>query len=71
MSKEEIKDLIEMNYEFNTDAIVDHIYNLESELIKTQEALEVAREVILKNSVSKERYNDILKKYNKLLKDRR
>ena len=71
MSKEEIKDLIEMNYENNIDGIVDHIYNLESELIKTQEALEVARELILKNSVSKERYNDIVKKYNALLKNKK
>ena len=71
MSKEEIRDLIEMNYENNIDGIVDHIYNLESELIKTQEALEVARELILKNSVSKERYNDIVKKYNALLKNKK
>lgn len=71
MSKEEIKDLIEMNYENNINGIIDHIYNLESELIKTQEALDVARELILKNSVSKERYNDIVRKYNALLKKRK
>jgi hypothetical protein len=71
MSKEEIKDLIEMNYENNINGIVDHIYNLESELIRTQEALDVARELILKNSVSKDRYNDIVKKYNALLKARK
>lgn len=71
MSKEEIKDLIEMNYENNIDGIVDHIYNLETELIRTKEALDMARELILKNSVSKERYNDIVKKYNALLKSKR
>lgn len=71
MSREEIKDLVEMNYENNIDGIIDHIYYLENELIKTQEALEVARELILKGSVSKERYNDIVKKYNDLLRKRK
>lgn len=71
MSREEIKNLVEMNYENNIDGIVDHIYNLETELFKTQQALDMARELILKNSVSKERYNDIVKKYNALLKKRK
>lgn len=68
MSKEEIKDFLEVSPQ---EDVIEMIYNLESELIKTQEALAVAREVILKNSVSKERYNDILKKYNDLLKRKR
>lgn len=68
MSKEEIKDFLDVNSQKD---IIDMIYNMESELIKTQEALDMAREVILKNSVSKERYNDIVRKYNDLLKKRK
>ena len=65
MTKEEIKDYLDVTPE---EDIIDHIYYLENELIKTQEALEVSRELILKGSVSKERYNDIVKKYNDLLR---
>lgn len=68
MSKEEIKDFLDVNSQKD---IIDMIYNMENELIKTQEALDMARELILKNSVSKERYNDIVRKYNDLLKKRK
>lgn len=70
MTREEIRDLIEINYENNIEGIVEHIYNLETELIKTQRGLEVARAMI-QDSVSRDRYEDILKKYNALLKKRK
>lgn len=63
--KEEIKDFLDVN---KTNDIIDHIYNIEMELLKTQKALETAR-MLLTNTVSKERYNNIVKKYNELLKD--
>jgi len=67
MSKEEIKDFLEINTQ---EEVIEYIYNLETEYLKTKEALEVAREVILKESVSKERYNAVLKKYNEIAKKR-
>lgn len=67
MSKEEIKDFLEINTQ---EEVIEYIYNLETEYLKTKEALEVAREVILKESVSKDRYNAVLKKYNEIAKKR-
>ena len=69
MTREEIKDMIEMNYDNNLEGIVNYIFDLESELIKCQKGLDVAR-LIIKGSVSKDRYNSIVKKYNKLAKER-
>jgi hypothetical protein len=69
MTREEIKDLIEMNYENNIDGLVDFIFDLESDLLKNKKGLETAR-LVITNSVSKDRYNDIVKKYNKLAKKR-
>ena len=70
MSREEIKDLIEMNYENNLEGLVDHIYNLESELLRTQRGLESAQ-LLISESISIDRYKDILKKYNDLQKKRK
>lgn len=67
MTREEIKDFLDVNSQEN---IIDFIFNLETELLKTQRGLDVARTMI-SNSVSKDRYNDILKKYNAILKRRK
>ena len=69
MTREEIKDMIEMNYDNNLEGIVNYIFDLESELLKCQKGLDVAK-LIIKGSVSKDRYNSIVKKYNKLAKER-
>ena len=66
MSREEIKDFLEVNTQ---EEVIEYIFNLESELLKTQKGLDVARAMI-KDSVSKDRYNDILKKYNEIAKRR-
>ena len=59
MSREEIKDFLDVS---SQEEIIELIFNLESELLKNQKGLDVARAMI-KDSVSKDRYNDILKKY--------
>lgn len=69
MTREEIRDMIEMNYENNLEGLVDFIFDLESELNKNKKGLETAR-LVISDSVSKERYNNIVKKYNKLAKKR-
>jgi hypothetical protein len=66
MTKEEIKDFLDVNSEKD---IIDFIFNLNSELIRTTKALQTAQ-IMLKNRVTKDRYNNIVKKYNKLLKDK-
>ena len=65
MTREEIKDLLEMNYDNNIEGLIDHIFNLETELNKYKRGLETAR-IVIDGSVSKERYEAILKKYNKI-----
>lgn len=67
MSKEEIKEYLEMNIEFDIDAVVDFIYNLQQEKEKYYEATLDFRQM-LNNSVSKDRYNNLLKMYNDLKK---
>ena len=62
MTKEEIKDFLEVN---SQKVIIDYIYNLETESIRNQKAISTAR-MMLSKSVTKERYNDLVKKYNKL-----
>lgn len=69
MTREEIRDMIEMNYENNLEGLIDFIFDLESELNKNKKGLETAR-LVISDSVSKERYNNIVKKYNKLAKKR-
>jgi len=61
----EIKDFIDMN---NIDSVAKYIYDLEKQCDKLQKGLAIAREM-LNNRVTKDRYNDLVKKYNKLLKD--
>ena len=67
MSKEEIKDILDMNYDNNKDWLVNYIFWLESNCDRFESALKVSRELI-QDSVSKDRYNDLVKKYNKLVK---
>lgn len=70
MTREEIKDLLEMNYDNNIEGLIDHIFNLEIELNTYKKGLETAR-MLINGSVSKERYQAILKKYNDLKKVKR
>ena len=67
MTREEIKDFLDVSTQ---EQIIETIFNLESELLKTQQGLDVAR-TIISNSVSKDRYNDIVRKYNEIAKRRR
>jgi hypothetical protein len=67
MTKDEIKDVLEMNYDNNRDWLVNYIFTLESDCKKYKEATILAREMI-GNSVSKDRYNNLVMKYNKLVK---
>lgn len=66
MSREEINDFLDIS---SKEDIVELIFNLESDLLKAQKGLDVARAMI-QDSVSKDRYNDILKKYNEIAKKR-
>jgi hypothetical protein len=61
--KEEIKDFLDIN---DKEDIINYIYKIEIDLIKHQKALETAR-MMLDNRVTKDRYNNIVKKYNELL----
>lgn len=67
MTKDEINDLLEMNYDDNRKWLVNYIFTLELDCDKYRNGLELAQELI-KNSVSKDRYNDLAMKYNKLVK---
>jgi hypothetical protein len=67
MTKEEIRDTLEMNYDNNRDWLVNYIFCLESDCTKYKNAIVLSRE-LLDNSVSKDRYNDLVNKYNKLVK---
>ena len=67
MTKDEIKDLLEMNYDNNRDWLVNYIFCLESDCTKYKDAIILSRE-LLDNSVSKDRYNNLVKKYNNLVK---
>lgn len=69
MTKEEIKDYLEMNMEYDIDKVVDYIFKLESERNRYKEATETAQ-MLLKDTVTKERYNSVVKKYNDLAKRR-
>lgn len=64
MNKEEIKNFIDKN---NQEEIINYIFELENELMKNQKGLELAR-VMIKDMVSKDRFNDIVKKYNEIIK---
>lgn len=67
MSREEIKDFLDVNTQ---EDIIEFIFNLETELLKTQRGLDAAK-MIITDFVSKDRYNDIVRKYNAILKRRR
>ena len=67
MTKEEVKDLLEMNYDNNREWLVNYIITLESECNRFKKSIELARE-LMNDMVSKDRYNDLVKKYNKLVK---
>ena len=69
MKKDEIQDIIEMNYDYNREWLIDYVYNLYQEKEKYKNALETSR-LLLDNMISKERYNDLVKKYNKEVKKR-
>lgn len=62
MTKEEIKDFLEVNSQEDT---IDYIFKLESDLKRNINALDGAK-VLLKDSVSRDRYNVLLKDYNEL-----
>lgn len=64
LDKTEIEDFLDVN---SKEDIIKYIYDLEVELLKYKKGLETAR-MMLSNRVTKDRYNDIVKKYNKLLK---
>ena len=69
MKKDEIQDIIEMNYDYNREWLIDYVYNLYQEKEKYKSELETSR-LLLDNTISKERYNDLVKKYNKEVKKR-
>ena len=67
MNREEIRDLLDMNYDNNKDWLINYIFFMEQERDKFKNALEVAQEII-NNSVTKDRYNNLVIKYNNLVK---
>lgn len=67
MTREEINDLLEMNYDNNRKWLVNYIFTLESDYKKYKEATKLAKEMI-ENSVSKDRYNNLVIKYNRLIR---
>lgn len=64
MNRQEIKEFLNKHSE---EEIIEYIFTLESDLLKTQRGLEVAK-VMIKDSVSKGQYNSVIKKYNKIIK---
>lgn len=64
MTKEEINDFIDVS---DKKDIINFIFNIVSEKDKYKKALENSR-LIIENSVSKEKYNNLVRKYNKLVK---
>ena len=69
MTKDEIKDIIELNYDYNLDWLVDYFYKIYQDKNRYEEALKTSR-LLLENTISKKRYNDLVKKYNKEVKKR-
>lgn len=64
MNRQEIKEFLNKHSE---EEIIEYIFTLESDLLKTQRGLEVAR-VMIKDSISKGQYNSVIKKYNEIIK---
>ena len=69
MKKDEIQDIIEMNYDYNREWLIEYVFNLYQEKEKYKSALETSRK-LLENTISIKRYNDLVKKYNKEVKKR-
>lgn len=67
MTREEIRDFLDVN---SKKDIIDYIFNIQSELEKAQRGLDVARSMI-GDMVSRDRYNDLLKRYNELEKKKK
>lgn len=64
MTKEEIKDFIDVS---NKEDIINFIFKIITENTQYEKAILLSRDM-LKNSVTKERYNNLVRKYNKLVK---
>ena len=64
MNRQEIKEFLNKHSE---EEIIEYIFTLESDLLKRQRGLEVAK-VMIKDSVSKGQYNSVIKKYNEIIK---
>lgn len=64
MNRQEIKEFLNKHSE---EEIIEYIFTLEGDLLKTQRGLEVAK-VMIKDSVSKGQYNSVIKKYNEIIK---
>jgi hypothetical protein len=64
-TKEEIKDFLDVNSEKD---IIDYIFRMEADLRKYRNAID-ASQYLIKDSISKARYNDLVKRYNKLEKE--
>lgn len=66
-NKEEIKDFLEVNSQKD---IINYIFKLETDVKKCKGAVETMKKM-LENRVTKDRYNNIIKKYNDLIKKTR
>ena len=64
-TKEEIKDFLDVNSEKD---IIDYIFRVESDLKKYRNAIDAAQS-LLKNTVSRDRYNDLARKCHRLEKE--
>lgn len=63
MTKEEIKDFIDVS---SKEDIINFIFETTSERNRYKKGVEDAK-LIIDRSVSKEKYNSLVKKYNKLV----
>ena len=64
-TKEEIKDFLDVSDEQD---VINYIFKLEAELKRYINAIDAAQ-YLIKDSISKVRYNDLVKRYNKLEKE--
>lgn len=63
-TKEEIKDFLDVNSQKD---VIDYIFRLEADLKKYKGAVAAAQS-LLQKTVSRDRYNDLMKEYKKLEK---
>jgi hypothetical protein len=54
MTKDELKDMIELNYDYNRNWLIDYFYKIYQEKERYEQALKTARK-LLENTISKER----------------